>query len=70
MPAIIAAVCPKLRRKFTSFTRGSAAASASRMAAPPSLLPSFTNTISNGRPRGSSAASRRLCSSAMLPSSL
>ena len=59
MPAIIAAVCPKLRRKWTTFTRGSVRASASSTRSLPSLLPSFTRTISKGLPRGSSAATRR-----------
>jgi hypothetical protein len=59
MPAIIAAVWPKLRRKCTTFTRGSRAASASSSRSVPSVLPSFTRIASNGRPSGSSAATRR-----------
>ena len=49
-PAIIAAVCPKLRRKCTTFTRSSFAAIPSSNSSEPSVLPSFTRINSHVRP--------------------
>src|SRR5437773_3150759 len=69
-PAARAAVCPKFLASEVSRTRGSRLAIAVSASVVPSLLPSSTYTISDGRPIRRSTSVRRLCSSWTVATSL
>ena len=69
MPAIIAAVCPKLRRKVMILKRRSPCAISARIGPEPSVEPSSMKMTSKGRPITASSARSAAASGNRLPAS-